>query len=140
MSWTDIQEYESLRLKEAPARGRLGPNPKLVASGPKQTIMLSQRTGTPYVCFRIVEDGAEFMFDNVLCAIPKGADLATKLRKTVSPAAPKARVASPKKAKKNVPRRLRGPDGDIVVMPKRRPGQTKSVVSPVLGVNEDVEA
>lgn len=80
MNYTDIAEYESLRVQAATHKLRHGHHPNLIQSGPGVTIMLGTRGG--YTCFRIVESGLEIPVENVASAIPKGATLATKLQKT----------------------------------------------------------
>lgn len=79
---TDIQEYESLRVKVATHKLRHSYHQNLWQSGPGQTLMLSVRDGTGYLFFRVVESGIEIPMENVASAIPKGVTLASKLRKT----------------------------------------------------------
>lgn len=141
--WNDIQEYETLRLGTGvpvgPGGGlRMGGTPGLIQSGPGRTIMLSVREGTTYTCFRIVETGHEFSPSKVDFAIPKGAAAADRLRKTAGPTpAPSKKVApATSKSKKNVPRRIRSAEGEVVVQPKRRAGQTPRVFGPAKGVEE----
>ena len=78
--YTDIAEYESLRVSFATHALRHSHHAHLIQSGPGQTIMLGHRGG--YTCFRIVESGLEFPITNVASAIPKGVSLASKLQKT----------------------------------------------------------
>ncbi len=93
--WTDIAEYESLRVKSTVHKLRTSHHQMLVQSGPLQTLMLSQSGG--YMAFRIVESGLEIPIGNVASAIPKGVSLASKLQKTtgsrLTPKIPAARAA-----------------------------------------------
>lgn len=79
-AYTDIAEYESLRVIGEIHKLRHSSYGKLVNSGPGQTLMLSSREG--YVTYRIVESGLEIPITNVASAIPKAASLANKLQKT----------------------------------------------------------
>lgn len=80
MDYTDIAEYESLRVMTETHKLRHSNHAKLIQSGPGQTLVLSERGS--YTCFRIVESGLEIPMGNVASAIPKGVTLATKVRKT----------------------------------------------------------
>lgn len=93
--FTDIAEYESLRICNEIHKLRHSSYGKVVNSGPGQRIMLSERGA--YVCFRIVESGLEIPIGNVASAVPKLASLASKLQKTtgsrLTPKVPAGRTA-----------------------------------------------
>jgi hypothetical protein len=114
MSWTDIAEYESIRVATDVHKLRHSHHHKLIQSGPGQTLMLATRAG--YTCFRIVESGLEIPVHNVASAIPKGVSLAGKLRKTTGTRLPEKPQA------KDVPRKMRGHDGEMVAQPRRAKG------------------
>jgi hypothetical protein len=79
--YTDIAEYESIRVIVETHKLRHSHHAKLIQSGPQQTLMLSVRGNLPPV-FRILESGLEIPVSNVASAIPKGVSLASKLQKT----------------------------------------------------------
>jgi hypothetical protein len=79
-AYTDLGEYESLRVGNEVHKLRHSHHYKLIQSGPGQTLMLSTRSG--YTTFRIVESGLEIPLANVASAIPKGAQLASRMSKT----------------------------------------------------------
>jgi hypothetical protein len=98
--YTDIGEYESLRVIQEVHRIGRSQHPSLVRSSAGHTIMLSERNG--YMTFRIVENGLEIPVFNVASAIPKGATAAVKTQKTTSAGlTPKAKA--PKRNKPNEP-------------------------------------
>lgn len=78
--YTDIAEYESLRVKYDTHPLRHSKHGKIINSGDGQTLMLSSRGG--YTCFRIVETGFELPVENVASAIPKNVALSVRQRKT----------------------------------------------------------
>lgn len=94
VAYTDIAEYESLRVVGETHKLRHSHHHKLIQSGPGQTLVLSTRSG--YQTFRIKESGLEIPVTNVASAIPKGVSLASKLQKTTgSRLTPKLPAKSP---------------------------------------------
>ncbi len=98
--WTDIAEYESVRVIAVTHKLRTSNHQHLVQSGPGQTLMLSVRGG--YTTFRILQNGLEIPIGNVASAIPKGVSLASKLQKTtgsrLTPKIPADRAADDEEA------------------------------------------
>ena len=80
MSYTDLGEYDSIRVKYATHKLRHSHHATLIESGPGQTIRLSANGA--YLCFRIVESGIEFPIGNIASAIPKGSAISGRLQKT----------------------------------------------------------
>ncbi len=105
MSWTDLAEYESLRVASPTHKLRHSHHINLIQSGPGQTLMLSTRAG--YVCFRIVESGLEIPVSNVASAIPKTASLASKIQKTTG-----SRLTPKLSGKRSRPADTEDPDAD----------------------------
>lgn len=82
--WVDIGEYASLRtIENVHAVGRVQGvmrTPRKVDAGPGVRIVLSVKAG--YASFRLLPAGTEIPVTNVATAVPKGAALASRLRRT----------------------------------------------------------
>lgn len=129
MSWTDIAEYDSLRLHGEIHRtrhqGRLQ-----IMSGPGNTIVLSKHE-SGFFAFRVVESGLEIPVPNVASAAPKNTQIASKLRKTSPQGLTEKAKPEPKAPKAEAPRR-----GQRV---RERIEQGSRTVGPVPGVKSDDE-
>ncbi len=127
-TWTDLAEYDSLRLHGEIHRTRHQARLQIL-SGPGNTLVLSQHV-SGYFTFRVQESGLEIPMSNVASAAPKGSQMAAKVRKT-SPEGLTDR-AKPLKPKTTGPT-ARGP------RVRQRIEEGGRTVGPVEGVKSDAE-
>ena len=125
--WTDIAEYESLRVKSETHKLRHSNHSKLINSGPGQTVMLSSRGA--HVTFRIVESGLEIPLENVASAIPKACTLATKTQKTTGSRLTKKVKATPAKPAQGDDDVEPGAMGRARALDARQPRESRNVVA-----------